>query len=475
VRKGVGRLIELPALRAGESVTDQICRHLRRLMAEGAISPGVRLPAQRLLARDLKVSRNTIASALDRLTSEDLIETRTGAGTFVKAPARGVACPPAFAAAHLPKAAPAPVAPFETGAAGHQFFPVTTWMKLQAEVWRKLDRAQLSQHWTGGWPGLRTIMAQRLAATRSFLCAPDQVHIVSSRAEGLALCARALAGHVAGAWVESMGGRESAQVLSAHGLKVTGVAVDRFGVKVEALQKGSQEQALGVVTPACHQFTGVAMAPARRRALLEWAHVSKSWIVEDDDGADFSPGSRLNRPLAAEAQGDRVIYMTSLNGVLHAQVRVACVVVPRPLLERFSAMRADLAFGPDAPHQMVLEEFMERGYLAAHVRQMRVVYALRREAVIAGLRRLGLWTQALRAAVAGGNGLQFMIPVGSKETETAVIAEALHRGVKISALSASNLQNGGPWGLVLGYALHEPNRIWDALQRVAPVLADLRE
>ena len=63
-----------------EHVADQ----LRAAISEGRLEPGARLPSERELARQLTVSRATVVSALNLLRGEGLVESRRGAGSWVR-------------------------------------------------------------------------------------------------------------------------------------------------------------------------------------------------------------------------------------------------------------------------------------------------------------------------------------------------------------------------------------------------------
>src|SRR5437764_951596 len=70
---------------AGASVTHEVAATLRGRIAQGELRPGERLPSERTLAGQLKVSRVTVVRALARLRLEGLVATRHGSGTFVAA------------------------------------------------------------------------------------------------------------------------------------------------------------------------------------------------------------------------------------------------------------------------------------------------------------------------------------------------------------------------------------------------------
>ena len=67
----------------------QVHGQLRDAIARGELQSGVRIPAARTLARELKVSRNTVEAAILALVAEGLLVRRVGSGTTVAASERG--------------------------------------------------------------------------------------------------------------------------------------------------------------------------------------------------------------------------------------------------------------------------------------------------------------------------------------------------------------------------------------------------
>ena len=68
---------------AAELLSVQLAGTLRRLILEGRIGPGTKLPASRQLARELSVSRATVIAAVDQLVAEGYAEGRRGSGLYV--------------------------------------------------------------------------------------------------------------------------------------------------------------------------------------------------------------------------------------------------------------------------------------------------------------------------------------------------------------------------------------------------------
>ena len=65
--------------RAADVIMDQI----ERLILEGKVRPGQKLPSERRLAEEFDVSRPTVREAIQKLEARGLIQRRHGGGTFV--------------------------------------------------------------------------------------------------------------------------------------------------------------------------------------------------------------------------------------------------------------------------------------------------------------------------------------------------------------------------------------------------------
>ena len=65
-------------------LSDEVASRVRALIDEQNLEPGMKLPAERQLAMQLGVSRNSLREALAKLVSEGVLLSRRGGGTFVR-------------------------------------------------------------------------------------------------------------------------------------------------------------------------------------------------------------------------------------------------------------------------------------------------------------------------------------------------------------------------------------------------------
>ncbi len=64
-------------------LTLQVVDHVRGLIAIGELRPGDRLPPERELARELKISRSSLRAGIGFLSAMGVLKSRHGASPFV--------------------------------------------------------------------------------------------------------------------------------------------------------------------------------------------------------------------------------------------------------------------------------------------------------------------------------------------------------------------------------------------------------
>ena len=67
-----------------KSISEEIVSQIRQMIEEGRLSPGDRLPAERVLAEMFGVSRTTVREGIKSLAESGVLESRQGAGTYVR-------------------------------------------------------------------------------------------------------------------------------------------------------------------------------------------------------------------------------------------------------------------------------------------------------------------------------------------------------------------------------------------------------
>ncbi len=453
----------------------QIYRQLRDAVLDGRLRDGERLPATRGLARDLAVSRNTVAGAYDRLTAEGFLAARVGAGTFVSAGAvrpRSRRSAPAGAIAPRPvwreletsttSEETTPAYDFRIGIPDGRLFPVQTWRRLLNRQLRTSMLTDARYRAPGGHPGLRAAIARHLGVSRSVRAAADDVLVTRGAQQAVDLVGRVLVEPGDCVAVEDPGYPPVRNLMQSFGARVVPVPVDDEGLVVEALPRNAR---LVYTTPS-HQFPmGVAMSLTRRRALVEWAARHRSAVIEDDYDTEFRYTPRPLDPLQTLDRHGRVIYVGTFAKTMLPLLRTGFLVAPASIRPALLAARQLSDWHGDRPTEAALADFLDEGFLARHIRRAGTAYAERRAALLGAVdAQLARWfTPAPSAA-----GLHVALRV---RPEVAVDASALAQrageaDIGVQALSDFSSDGNHP-GLVLGFGAIEVRLIESGIRLLA--------
>ncbi len=280
-----------PASAPVRGLTSWLAAAIRAAIIDGRLAAGTSLPATRLLAGDLGVSRGVVVEAYQRLADEGLVSGRPGTGTRVSGlPGRNVRQenePPRPGPMLLPQPwraqAELDLSPGVPDLAG---FPRAAWLRAERSVLERASVAELGYGDPRGSESLRRELAGWLARTRGLRAMADDIIIVSGVAQALALLAQWLTAHGAT--------RIAVEDPGSLGRATSSPTGDWPPCRSRSTSRAcrsapwpASDLRAALLTPA-HQFpTGVVLAPQRRRELLDWAVAADAVIIEDDYDAEY--------------------------------------------------------------------------------------------------------------------------------------------------------------------------------------------
>lgn len=479
-------LVPSIALEGGGPIYLQLAEWFRRAIAEGQLRPGQRVPSTRALAGELGVSRLPVLGAYEQLHAEGYLESFAGAGTCVAAaiphevaaaPGRRAQRTPGASTVLAPRRVAARVAAmaappqtwlesqgaFRVGVPALDHFPHGVWSRLLSRHARHTGTDALVYGDAMGHPPLREAIAEYLATVRAVHADADQILVTSGAQHGLQICAHTLLDPGDQAWVEEPGYSGAHQALAAVGALPVLVPVDADGLDVAAGIRRAPAARLAYVTPS-HQFPlGATMSAARRIELLQWAARSGSWIVEDDYDSEYRYGSKPVAALQGLDADARVIYAGTFSKVLFPALRLGYLVVPKDLLPAFRAARDALDTCSPMLPQRALHDFIREGHFARHIRRMRMLYAARRAALQAAIRRHLPGALQVVGAEAGMQ-LAALLPEGTDDV--ALSQRAAEAGVSVRPLSPCYRGAAKRSGVILGYGNVDEQAIDEGVRRL---------
>lgn len=441
---------------------EQLYAAVAEAVREGKLRHGEKLPSKRDLCARLGVSRATVETAYDLLLAEGYVESRPRSGYYAAEYQRqgAVSYPPSPPSVRDPldEARNRPTSSLlSTSAVDVSAFPYASWAKLYKEV--VYNSPELLQRGDPrGDAALREALAQMLSGYRGVHCTPSQL-VVGSGMETLIGQLITLFGPEAVYAMEDPGYPAMERSLTARGQAIRWVPMDDSGMDAEALERSGATVAY--LTPS-HQFPlGITMPAPRRSRLLGWAAAGERWIIEDDYDSEFRYGGRPISSMQGMDRHGRVIYVGTFSRSLAPAIRLAYMVLPPPLLERWQTL-----YGRQQPtvsryEQAVMARFLAGGWYGRYLRRVGKLYADRRAALLAALGEI----PGLTVSGADG-GIHFLVTL-PRHDEAELLRRAAEAGLPLRGLSEFCRRVAPPPStLILGYGGLPTERVGEAAERL---------
>ena len=467
---------------ASDKIRIRLYMALRLAILDRALPQETRLPPTRSLAEDLGIGRNTVVRAYEQLLVEGYLEGRVGDGTYVSnlvdsaarpAPPkrligtrreglsrRGVGIVNSAASSAIQHGA------FMPGISDVDQFPFSLWRRL---VSKYIDQSQsrLLHYSHLGYGPLKVALANYLRVTRMMVVDPRQIVVINGSHQSFDLCARLLADHGDRAWIEEPGYWGARNVLRAAGLDVKPIPLDEKGL-APTLADWANPPRVIFPSPSSQYPTGIVLALDRRLELLERAHESGAWIIEDDYDNELRYDDRPVASLFGLCRRQRVIYLGTFSKVMYPGIRLSYLVLPEDLVDAFVIGNSELYRGGRMTEQAALAEFIDEGHFTAHIKRMRRIYIERRDVLRDAMAsRLGD-----AVSVSGGHaGLQLLYRFNTRVDDALIAAQTLAKGVICRPLSMYYTDQAmAQPGLNLGFAAVPVKNIGPAVDILARVI-----
>ncbi|MCB6992717.1 PLP-dependent aminotransferase family protein [bacterium 210820-DFI.6.37] len=446
----------------------QIYQHIRDEIITGELEEGRRLSATRRQADNLGVSRNTVEQAYLQLCSEGYLENRRGSGYYVKHVDMSLLDSDTVSrklqAFHRERPENRKfLYDMKYGNCHTENFPARKWRRAMEAALTEAVYGKLGVYGDncGDWE-LRSYLADYLDRARGVKCSPDQL-VIGSGTQQLAgiLCQLIRPERCA---IEEPGYDGVRHVLENHRIETAPIPVGAGGIDLAALRR---EKAQAVYVTPSHQFPlGEVMPIQNRMELLQLAEEQDFYVIEDDYDSIFRYTAKAVPSLQSLDRKGRVAYLGSVSKALAPSLRLAYMVLPPELKNRYDMWFSEYHNTVPSLMQDTLRIFMAEGSWEQHVRKICLANKRKHDLFAAKLERgLGPGFQVRGK----GAGLHLIIESDHLTTEE-MIVKCQQQGVNVYSMEKYFAMGSSRNLIMAGFGGIGAARIEDAADRILRAL-----
>jgi len=359
------------------------------------------------------------------------------------------------------------------GAPSFETFPMKELAEISARVIRERGKFALQYGPTRGQAGLVEAVGANLKSRGIEGSSPAEIVITTGSQQGLDLIARIVLDPGDVAMVELPSYIGGLIALHNAAARMVGVRQDEGGIVISDL-RDKIERELGegrkvkciYTIPNFQNPSGVTLAAARRKELVDIADEHNLLIIEDDAYFDlsFTEDARLV-PLAA-LRPDRVVYLGTFSKTLAPGLRTAWLRAPAPLSARVELAKEGADLSSSVLDQTIVLEAIREGLIERRLPELRHFYQIRCAAMLEALDKFAPagshWTTP-------AGGFFILMELADGADATAMLPDAIDNGVAYVPGQPFFVDGSGANTLRLAYSKETPAAIADGVERMCRV------
>ena len=361
----------------------EVYEYYKKLILDGKMAPGSKMPSLRKCSQELKLSRTTIETAYLQLAADGYIMAKAQSGYYVTE-----------IASHQHQSSQ----PGKHNETHYRYDLASSGVDKESFRYMKSALRQNERMLTYGEPqgeaDFRETLADYIRERRNILCSPDDI-VVGASFQSLLQILCPLIHEVY---------PDFRQVSFPTPSFVHGSTVFRdYGYDIHYRDKDCD---VVYVSPAHMTKWGEIMPVKRRLELLKYADERHHLVIEDDFENEFVYFQKPTPSLFGLSGGQGVVYIGSFSRLLLPSIRISFMILPPELLEAYNKKAFFYNQTASKAEQIALCQFIRDGHLAAQTRRLKRLYSSK--------------LKQLRSAVRQVFGPKCQIQVGAAGTSLAL-------------------------------------------------------
>jgi len=280
---------------------------------------------------------------------------------------------------------------FAGGLPGPETFPVKEIEDICCKMLREKGALALQYGPTEGEKPFREEIAKWLRRENDAV-KPDNVLVTAGSQQGLDIISKIFLDPNDIIVVELPTYIGGLQAFTAYRARMIGVPLDDEGMKISLLKdtltrlakKGKKPKFIYVV-PDFQNPSGITMSLERRKGLLDLAYRYEVPIIEDSPYKDLRYKGTSVPAIHSMDKEDQVIVLGTFSKLLCPGLRLAWIMAPTEWMDRMVVAKQGMDLCCPTFTQLIVAEYMSRGFLPKQVETIRRLYGKKLEAMLKAL------------------------------------------------------------------------------------------
>ena len=349
-----------------------IYESLKKEITEGVYKTGSKLPSKRTLADQWGVSIITVEHAYELLLDEGYIDSVEKSGYFVVYEAGDTFYGNQNTVSKetdIDDDSSSKIKIYNDSFKDESYyFSFDVYAKTVRHVLSTAPDEIMQKSPTFGIMKLRNSISEYLLRSRHIHVSPKQIMIGAGAEYLYAMIVRTLGTDVIYG-IETPGYSRIKEVYESDGVTTETLKLGKDGIESSELRKS--KAGILHITPYRSFPTGVSASAGKKNEYLQWAYERGGIIIEDDFESEFTPSRKAVDTIFSMDKKGSVIYVNTFTRTISPSLRMAYMLLPLNLLEKFEEKTSFYSCPVPTLEQLAVSDLLDSGEFERHINRVR--------------------------------------------------------------------------------------------------------
>ncbi len=277
---------------------------------------------------------------------------------------------------------------FAGGFPATQCIPSKDIEKIAADILREQSVKVLQYGSTEGFPELREQILEYVKDV-GVTGTLDQTLVISGGQQGLDLMSKAFLNKGDVILVENPTYLTALQIFATYEAKIVGVESTPEGLDPEDLKAKIKQYnpKLLYIVPTFSNPTGKTYTIENRKQIAEITAKNNVVVIEDDPYSRLRFSGEAVPAMKQYDVGENIVYLTSFSKVCAPGLRVGAAIGNKDIIRKMAIGKQGADVSTSNLSQLIVYEYLKRGYLKPNIEKSKPIYRERRDAMIDAIRK----------------------------------------------------------------------------------------